>query len=40
MPLRDEPGIGIDGGQGVARVTKGGLGIPIGEAAITRVPRR
>lgn len=38
--LRDEPGIGIDGGEGVARVTKGGLGIEIGEAAITRVPRR
>jgi cobalt-precorrin-5B (C1)-methyltransferase len=38
--LRAEPGVGIDGGEGVARVTKGGLGIPIGEAAITRVPRK
>lgn len=37
---RAEPGVGIDGGEGVARVTKGGLGIEIGEAAITRVPRR
>jgi cobalt-precorrin-5B (C1)-methyltransferase len=38
--LRAEPGVGIDGGDGVARVTKGGLGIEIGEAAITRGPRR
>ncbi|HEY7139098.1 MAG TPA: cobalt-precorrin-5B (C(1))-methyltransferase [Methylomirabilota bacterium] len=38
--LRAEPGVGIDGGEGVARVTKGGLGIPIGDAAITRVPLR
>jgi cobalt-precorrin-5B (C1)-methyltransferase len=38
--LRVEPGVGIDGGDGVARVTKGGLGIEIGEAAITRIPRR
>jgi cobalt-precorrin-5B (C1)-methyltransferase len=38
--LRAEPGVGIDGGEGVARVTKGGLGIEVGEAAITRVPRR
>ena len=38
--LRAEPGVGIDGGDGVARVTKGGLGIPIGDAAITRVPHR
>jgi cobalt-precorrin-5B (C1)-methyltransferase len=38
--LRAEPGVGVDGGDGVARVTKGGLGIPIGEAAITRVPRK
>lgn len=36
--LRPEPGIAIDGGEGVARVTKGGLGIEIGRAAITRVP--
>lgn len=38
--LRPETGVGLDGGEGVARVTKGGLGIEIGEAAITRVPRR
>jgi len=38
--LRAEPGVGIDGGEGVARVTKGGLGIEIGQASITRVPRR
>ena len=38
--LRGEPGVGVDGGEGVARVTKGGLGIPIGAAAITRVPQR
>ncbi|MBI2160289.1 MAG: cobalt-precorrin-5B (C(1))-methyltransferase [candidate division NC10 bacterium] len=38
--LRTEPGVGIDGGEGVARVTKGGLGLEIGEPAITRVPRR
>ncbi|MBI3637032.1 MAG: cobalt-precorrin-5B (C(1))-methyltransferase [Candidatus Rokubacteria bacterium] len=36
--LRAEPGVGIDGGDGVARVTKAGLGIEIGRAAITRVP--
>lgn len=36
--LRDEPGIEIDGGEGVARVTKPGLGIEIGRASITRVP--
>lgn len=36
--LRPEPGIAIDGGEGVARVTKGGLGLEIGRAAITRVP--
>lgn len=38
--LRSEPGVGIDGGDGVARVTKAGLGIEVGEPAITRVPRR
>jgi cobalt-precorrin-5B (C1)-methyltransferase len=37
---RPQPGVGIDGGDGVARVTKGGLGIEIGQAAITRVPLR
>ena len=33
-------GIAIEGGQGVGRVTKPGLGIPIGEAAINPVPRQ
>jgi cobalt-precorrin-5B (C1)-methyltransferase len=36
--LRPEPGVAIDGGEGVARVTKAGLGIEIGKPAITRVP--
>lgn len=38
--LRDDPGIEIDGGAGVGRVTKPGLGIEIGRASITRVPLR
>lgn len=38
--LKTEPGIAIDGGEGVARVTKGGLGIEIGKASITRVPMK
>lgn len=38
--LRREPGVSIDGGEGVARVTKPGLGIEIGLPSITRVPRR
>ncbi len=36
----DEPGIVIDGGKGVGRVTKPGLDQPIGEAAINSVPRK
>ena len=36
---RDEPGIGLEGGEGVGVVTKPGLGIPVGEPAITSVPR-
>lgn len=36
--LRSDSGISIDGGEGVARVTKAGLGIDIGRASITRVP--
>jgi cobalt-precorrin-5B (C1)-methyltransferase len=36
--LRPEPGVSIDGGDGVARVTKAGLGIDVGRASITRVP--
>lgn len=36
---RKEPGIVLDGGQGVGRVTKPGLWQKVGEAAINRVPR-
>lgn len=34
------PGVAIDGGEGVGRVTKPGLDQPVGAAAINRVPRR
>lgn len=34
------PGIAIDGGPGVGRVTKSGLDQPVGAAAINSVPRR
>lgn len=37
---RDEPGVAIDGGPGVGRVTKPGLDQPVGAAAINSVPRR
>lgn len=37
---REEPGIVIDGGFGVGRVTKPGLDQPVGAAAINSVPRR
>nr|MBO2469152.1 cobalt-precorrin-5B (C(1))-methyltransferase [Bacillota bacterium] len=37
---RDEPGVDIDGGPGVGRVTRPGLPVPVGEAAINPVPRR
>ncbi|MBI2881608.1 MAG: cobalt-precorrin-5B (C(1))-methyltransferase, partial [Candidatus Tectomicrobia bacterium] len=40
VSLCDSPGIEIDGGDGVARITKPGLGIEIGRASITRVPLR
>lgn len=36
----ETPGITIDGGAGVGRVTLPGLGLPVGEAAINPVPRR
>ena len=36
----DAPGVLIDGGFGVGRVTKRGLDQPVGAAAINRVPRR
>ncbi|MBE1444635.1 cobalt-precorrin-5B (C1)-methyltransferase [Paenibacillus sp. OAS669] len=37
---RDEEGIELDGGIGVGRVTKPGLPVPVGEAAINPVPRK
>ena len=36
----DAPGVSIDGGQGVGRVTLPGLDQPVGEAAINSTPRR
>ena len=36
----DTPGITIDGGEGVGRVTKRGLDQPVGAAAINSVPRQ
>jgi cobalt-precorrin-5B (C1)-methyltransferase len=38
--LEPEPGLRIDGGEGVGRVTRPGLGLPIGGPAINPVPRR
>lgn len=35
----DTPGIAVDGGEGIGRVTKPGLDQPVGAAAINRVPR-
>ena len=37
---REQPGIAIDGGIGIGRVTKPGLDQPVGAAAINSVPRR
>ncbi|PZD96138.1 cobalt-precorrin-5B (C(1))-methyltransferase [Paenibacillus sambharensis] len=37
---RDEPGLELDGGEGVGRVTKPGLPVDVGLAAINPVPRR
>jgi cobalt-precorrin-5B (C1)-methyltransferase len=36
----DEPGIAFAAGEGVGTVTKPGLGLPVGEAAINGVPRQ
>ena len=36
----DEPGVSIDGGFGIGRVTRRGLDQPVGNAAINSVPRR
>lgn len=38
--LVDEPGVAVEGGSGVGRVTRPGLDQPVGTAAINRVPRR
>ncbi len=40
VTLTESPGIGIDGGFGVGRVTKPGLDQPVGAAAINSTPRR
>ena len=40
VALRDTPGIRIEGGRGVGRVTKPGLDQPVGAAAINSVPRQ
>ena len=40
VALTESPGIAIQGGPGVGRVTKPGLDQPVGEAAINRVPRQ
>lgn len=37
---KDSPGIELDGGVGVGRVTKPGLPVSVGEAAINPVPRK
>ena len=40
VTAKEEPGIAIDGGFGVGRVTKKGLDQPVGNAAINSVPRQ
>jgi cobalt-precorrin-5B (C1)-methyltransferase len=40
VELRDEPGVELRGGAGVATVTKPGLGLEVGAPAINPIPRR
>ncbi len=40
VSLKDEPGIELDGGEGVGRATKPGLAVEVGQAAINPVPRK
>lgn len=40
VELRRDPGVELCGGEGVARVTKPGLGLEVGAPAINPVPRR
>lgn len=40
VSLADAPGIEVDGGTGVGRVTRAGLDQPIGAAAVNSVPRQ
>jgi len=40
VSLRDDGEIIIDGGEGIGRITKKGLQLPVGEAAINPVPRK
>ena len=40
VSYQNQPGITIDGGRGIGRVTKRGLDQPVGAAAINSVPRR
>ncbi len=39
VELRDQPGVVVDGGAGVGRVTRPGLDQPVGAAAINSTPR-
>ena len=40
VSFSDVPGVTVDGGEGVGRVTKPGLDQPVGNAAINSVPRK
>ncbi|TCL02568.1 MULTISPECIES: cobalt-precorrin-5B (C(1))-methyltransferase CbiD [Sodalis] len=40
VSLRGDPAIVIDGGAGVGRVTRNGIGLDIGQAAINKTPRQ